>query len=57
MKEEKLNQANVICPHKPKKFRLTLDGGLGELYSLELCWRCYNEQKTKFILKKEVLDI
>ena len=52
-----MNQANFHCHHKIKKFKLTLDGGLGELYSLELCWKCYNEQNTKFILKKEVLDI
>ena len=52
-----MNQSNFICPHKPKKFRLTLDGGSDVLYCLELCWKCFNEENMKFVLKKEVLDL
>jgi len=43
------------CSHLPKKFKLLIDGGLGETLCLELCKLCHLQQKPKFVIKVEIL--
>ena len=51
-----MSQYTFHCVHEPKKFRLTIDGGLGERTILELCQLCHTNQKQKFVIKEEMLD-
>jgi len=43
------------CNHSPKIRRLIFDGGLGEVYCLEICHDCYIIQNKKFVIKEEVI--
>ena len=44
------------CIHSPKTRILTFDGGLGEVYCLEICHNCYKIQNKKFVIKEEIIS-
>jgi len=44
------------CEHNPKRFRLTIDGGLNSQYILELCFNCYHAKNVRFIIKEDILQ-
>ena len=56
MTKEKLNQEIFQCNHLPKKFRLTIDGGLNKIFFLELCPQCNFSHGKKFVIKEEDLE-
>jgi len=55
MEKKTLNQASFHCDHSPKYMRLTIDGGLGEVFCLELCRMCHMKQQQQFVIKEEVI--
>jgi len=44
------------CEHSKTYARLTVDGGLNETLSIDLCYSCYLEKKYKFIINEEILN-
>ena len=50
-----ISQAIFHCSHAKKHVRLTIDGGLGEIFYLELCNQCNYNHEKKFVIKEEVL--
>ena len=45
----------LSCTHFPKYIRLTIDVGLHDMRSLELCRTCHAEKKPKFVINEEIL--
>jgi len=52
---EKLIQTSFICPHSPKKFLLTFDGGILGDYILEICMECSDKEDKRFLKKEEII--
>ncbi|HXG13603.1 MAG TPA: hypothetical protein VNK25_00535 [Candidatus Nitrosotenuis sp.] len=45
-----------VCKcNRPKRHRLTFDGGSSGNYDLELCEPCYEQQDKKFLISESVI--
>ena len=54
MEKDKLIQ-EFQCEHFPKKFRIMIDGGLGEIINLSLCLNCNKTNHLKYVIREDML--